>query len=197
MSYAETIGRVMQGDYANASEDEKLWAVRDVTTVSAVAAAAAAVQPIPFVDMALLAPIHVGMVQAIGQVHGYELDAKTVLEVLASFGASIVARGVVMSALKVVPVFGWVASASMAYATTYAIGEVSHAYFKSGRGLSGVQLKSMFKAAYAQKKNEREAAARAQDTLQERLRQLTHAYEAGFLNEEEYRRKKEEILASL
>ena len=51
--------------------------MRDVTVVCSVAAAAAAVQPVPLLDIALLAPIHVGMVQAIGQVHGHKLDTKS------------------------------------------------------------------------------------------------------------------------
>ena len=160
MGYAETIHRVLQGNFANATDAEKLASVREVTLVCSVAAAAVAVQPLPLVDVALLAPIHIGMVQAIGRVHGHDLDTKTVLEVLASFGASLVARGVAVSALKLVPVFGWATSASMAYAMTYAIGEVSHCYFAAGRGMSAAKLKSMYRAAYEAKKEEKDAAAR-------------------------------------
>src|SRR5439155_20293775 len=145
-------------------EAEKGEAVRDVTTVCSVAAAAVAIQPVPLLDMALLAPIHVAMVQAIGQVHGSKLDRKSVIEILSTFGASIVTRAVVLSAIKIVPVFGWAASVSMAYALTYAIGEVSHAYFRSGRGLSSRELQSMFSAIYRQKKAEKEAAAGANVT---------------------------------
>src|SRR5262245_31823922 len=99
-SYADTIGRVMNGSFDHASLEEKTKAVRDVTVVCSVAAAAVAVQPVPLLDMALLAPIHVGMVQAIGRVHGATLDRKSVVEILGTFGASIVTRGVVLSALK-------------------------------------------------------------------------------------------------
>ena len=55
MGYAETIGRVMHDNFRHASDAEKLAAVRDVTLVCSVASAAVAVQPIPFLDMALLA----------------------------------------------------------------------------------------------------------------------------------------------
>jgi uncharacterized protein (DUF697 family) len=197
MGYAETIGRVMHGDFAEATDAERLEAVREVTVVCSVAAAAAAVQPVPLLDLALLTPIHIGLVQAVGQIHGHKLDAKTVVEVTASFGASIVARGVVMSALKLIPVFGWAASASMAYAMTYAIGEVSHCYFKSGRGLSARDLRSMYRSVYEAKRAEKEAAARGSESLKDKLRQITEAYEAGLLSEEEFRRKKEEVLRAL
>jgi uncharacterized protein (DUF697 family) len=197
MGYLETIARVMHGNFENATEPEKLGAVRDVTIVCSVAAAAVTVQPVPLLDIALLAPIHIAMVQAIGQVHGHKLDAKSVVEVLATFGGSIVTRSILGSVVKVIPVFGWAASASMAYAMTYAIGEVSHCYFTSGRGLSSTQLRSMFRSVYDAKRTEKGEAARANETLKEKLRQVTDAYEAGLLTEEEYRKKKEDVLKDL
>jgi uncharacterized protein (DUF697 family) len=197
MGYLETIARVMHGNFESATGPEKLAAVRDVTIVCSVAAAAVTVQPVPLLDIALLAPIHVGMVQAIGQVHGHKLDAKSVVEVLATFGGTIVTRSILGSVVKIIPVFGWAASASMAYAMTYAIGEVSHCYFQSGRGLSSSQLRSMFRAVYDAKRAEKAGAAKANETLKEKLRQITDAYEAGLLTEEEYREKKEQALKEL
>jgi uncharacterized protein (DUF697 family) len=197
MGYMETIARVMHGNFERATEGEKLAAVRDVTVVCSVAAAAVAVQPVPLLDIALLAPIHVAMVQAIGQAHGHKLDAKSVVEVLATFGGSIVTRSVLGSVVKVIPVFGWAASASMAYAMTYAIGEASHCYFKSGRGLSSAELRSMFRSVYDEKRAEKAESARANETLKDKLRQITDAYEAGLLTEEEYRKKKEEVLTAM
>jgi uncharacterized protein (DUF697 family) len=197
MGYLETIARVMHGNFENATDADKLAAVRDVTVVCSVAAAAAAVQPVPLLDIALIAPIHVAMVQAIGQVHGHKLDAKSVVEVLATFGGSIVTRSVLGSVVKFIPVFGWAASASMAYAMTYAIGEVSHCYFASGRGLSSSELRSMFRSVYDAKRAEKVSAAKGSDTLTERLRQVTQAYESGLLTEEEYRKKKEDVLKDL
>jgi uncharacterized protein (DUF697 family) len=197
MGYLETIARVMHGNFDSATDAEKLRAVRDVTIVCSVAAAAVTVQPVPLLDLALLAPIHIGMVQAIGQVHGHKLDAKSVVEVLATFGGSIVTRSVLGSVVKVIPVFGWAASASMAYAMTYAIGEVSHCYFMTGRGLSSTELRNMFRTVYDAKRAEKAAAAKANETLKEKLRQVTDAYESGLLTEEEYRKKKEEVLKDL
>jgi len=161
MGTFETVARVMHGHFDDATDSEKLAAVRDVTVASSVAAAAIAVQPVPFLDVALLAPIHIAMVQAIGRVHGYKLDTKSVVEMLATFGGSIVTRGVLGSVVKVIPVFGWAASASMAYAMTYAIGEASHAYFACGRGLSSSELQRLFRSVYEAKRAEKEGAGAA------------------------------------
>jgi hypothetical protein len=67
----------------------------------------------------------------------------------------------------------------------------------SGRGLSSSQLRSMFRAVYDAKRAEKTAAAKASETLKERLRQVTEAYESGLLTEEEYRKKKEDVLGDL
>jgi uncharacterized protein (DUF697 family) len=159
MGYVETIGRVLHGNFEAATDREKLEAAREITVVCSVAAGAVALEPIPFADVALLAPIQVAMVQGIGQAYGHKLDTKTVVEMLATIGGALVTRGVLGSVLKLVPVFGWAASASMAYAMTYAIGEVSHAYFKGGRGLSAVEMKTMFRSVYEATRTEQEAAS--------------------------------------
>jgi uncharacterized protein (DUF697 family) len=197
MGARDTFARVMVGNFEDATDAEKLAAVRDLTVGASVAAAAISIQPVPLLDVALLAPIHIGLVQAIGQVHGHRLDAKSVVEILATFGGSIVTRSVLGSAAKLLPVIGWAASASMAYAMTYAIGEVSHAYFASGRGISARELRSLFRSVYDAKRSEKAASAEAQPSLREKLRQLGDAYAAGLLSEEEYRLKKEEILRGL
>jgi uncharacterized protein (DUF697 family) len=194
--WSDTLKRVMDGDFANAGDDERREAVRDVIQVASVASAAVAVQPIPFVDTALLAPIQIGMVQAIGRVHGHRLDKKSILEMLSTFGASIVAQNVILAAAKFVPFIGWVVGVSMAYALTYAIGEVSDYYFRAGRGVSPTELQDMFKRVYSEKRKEKEAEHKQDATLKDKLEQLKQAKEAGVLTEAEFERKKEEILAS-
>jgi uncharacterized protein (DUF697 family) len=197
MSYADTLGRVMGGDYKDATAVEKALAVRDLVQVCSIAAGAVAVQPIPILDIALLAPIQIGMVQGIGRIHGYDLDRKSVVEILSTFGASLVAQSVIMTAAKLLPFFGWAAALSMAYALTYAIGEVSDHYFKTGRGLSSEDLREMFEKVYRRTKAEKEASAKADGGLQAKLDQLAKAFEMGLLTEEEYARKKEEVLRSI
>ena len=193
-SYLETLRRVMDGDYENASQEEKNAAIRDVIQVCSIAAAAVTIQPIPLLDTALISPIQIAMVQAIGRVHGYKLDKKSIIEILGTFGASLVAQNVIMAAAKLIPFAGALITMSMAYALTWAIGDVSDHYFKNGRGVPQGELRDMFKRVYEQKKAEKQAAHKSDDTLKSKLEQLKKAYEAGLLTDEEFARKKEDLL---
>jgi uncharacterized protein (DUF697 family) len=194
-TYSEVLERVMRGDYATASEAERDEAVRKVVQACAVAAAAVTIQPFPFVDTALLAPIQIAMVQAIGRVRGHTLDAKSVLEILSTLGASIVAQNAIMAAAKFIPFFGWAVTISMAYALTWAIGEVSDFWFRSGRGASEQELRDMFRRVYQQKKQEKQTEHAANETLRDRLAQLKAAFDAGLIDQEEFDRKKEQVMA--
>lgn len=194
-TWSEVIDRVTRGDYASATEAERDEAVRKVIQACAVASAAVTIQPFPFVDTALIAPIQIGMVQAVGRIRGATLDRKSVLEILSTLGASIVAQNAMMAAAKFVPFFGWVVTLSMAYALTWAIGEVSDYYFRTGRGASDSELKAMFDRVYREKRQEKEQAHRGNESLKDRLAQLKEAFEAGLIDEDEFRRKKEELLA--
>jgi uncharacterized protein (DUF697 family) len=194
---AGTFDRVLSGEWGGASEEERASAVRDVVTVASVASAALAVQPIPLVDLAILAPVHIGMVRAIGAIHGHRLDAKAVLEMLSSLGASLLARAAVLSAARLVPFVGWAVAVPMAYATTWSIGEVADHYFRSGRGLDAAGMRSMFERCYRDKKAEKEAEGALRGSLKQRLAQLVEAREAGLIDEETFQQKKEELLRAL
>lgn len=196
MGYAETLQRVMSADYDDASDTERAEAVRELITVCSVAAGAVTIQPIPFVDTALISPIQIAMVQGIGRIYGHRLDNKAIVEMLSTFGASIVAQNVIMAAAKLIPFFGWVVTLSMAYALTFAIGEVSDFYFKNGRGVSSSDMKDMFQRIYKQKRAEKESQHKKDKTLKDKLEQLKKAYEAGILTEEEFEAKKQDILKS-
>ena len=196
MGYAETVSRVLSGDYTEASPEDKVKAQRELVQVCSVAAAALSIQPFPFLDTALIAPVQIAMVQGIGKIHGFRLDKKSILEILASFGASLVAQNVMMAAAKFVPGIGWVVSASMAYAMTWAIGEVSDYYFRTGRGATQAELREMFDTVYRAKRKEKEEANKGDESLASRLVQLNEARKAGLLTEEEFEKKKQEMLGS-
>ena len=84
----------------------------------------------------------------------------------------------------------------MAYALTYAVGEVSDHYFRSGRGVAAEDLKSMFEKVYKQKRAEKEAANKSNETLKQKLEQLKDAFSSGLITEAEFNAKKEELLKS-
>ncbi len=192
--YIDNLKRVIEGDFQDATQEERDEVVREVIQVGSVAAAAVAVQPFPLVDILLISPIQIAMVQAIGRVHGHTLDRKSVLEILSTFGASIVAQNVIMAAAKFVPIGGWIVAISMAYALTYAVGEVSDFYFRQGRGVPQEDLRSMFKKVYKQKRAEKEASNRGNASLKDKLAQLKEAHGAGLLTEEEFEAKKADLL---
>ncbi len=194
-SYLDTLERVMKGDFQDASPEEKADAVRDVIQVCSVASAAVAWQPIPLLDTVLISPIQIAMVQAIGRIHGHKLDQKSVIEILSTFGASLLAQNLIMAAAKLIPFAGWIVGMSMAYALTYAVGEVSDHYFRHGRGVDQQDLKQMFDKVYKNKKAEKQAEHRSNETLKDKLEQLKDAYGAGLLTEEEFEAKKQELLA--
>jgi uncharacterized protein (DUF697 family) len=193
-SYKETLDRILQGDFESASPEERAEAVRDVINVCSVAAGAVTFQPIPFLDTVLISPIQIAMVQAIGRVYGHRLDQKAIIEMLSTFGASLLAQNAIIAAAKFIPFAGWVVSISMAYALTYAIGEVADHYFKNGRGVSAEELKSMFDRVYREKKKEKQDAHSSNDELKTKLEKLERAYAEGVLTEEEFERKKQELL---
>lgn len=196
-TYGATFDRVLGGDFDEASELEKTAAVHEVLQVSSIAASAVSIQPIPFVDMILIAPIQIGMVQCIGRIYGYRLDKKAVVEILSTFGASLVTQGAMMSAAKLIPFVGWLVTVPMAYAMTWAVGEVAHYYFRMGRGVPPSELSSMFDRVYRQKKEERKAAQKNAPSIHDRLADLVKAREEDLVTDEEFEAAKAKILSEL
>lgn len=194
-SHLDTLRRVLEGNYEGASEAEKTRAVRELVQVCSVAAGAMTIQPMPLLDSALIAPIQIGLVQGIARIHGYKLDKKSVLEILSTFGASIVAQNLIMAAAKLIPFFGWVFTISMAYALTWAIGEVSDHYFRHDRKVDEHELRAMFERIYKRKKDEKAAEHKRDGSLKAKLEDLTQARAAGLLTEEEFEAKKAALLA--
>ena len=195
MSYLDTLRRVMDGGYDDASQQERDDAVREVIQMCSAAAGAVSVQPIPMLDIALISPIQIVMVQAIGRIHGHSLDKKAVLEIVSTFGASILAQNVIMATAKLIPFVGWIAAVAMSYALTWAIGEVSEHYFRNGRGVPQEELREMFDRVYKSKKAEKHSAVKKNSSLKERLEQLKDAKAEGLLTDEEFEEKKREMLA--
>ena len=196
MSYLDTINRIMEADYDASTPEEKQASVKEVIGACAIAAGVVTVQPLPLLDIALLTPIQIAMVRAIGRIHGFSLDQKAIMEILSAFGASLVAQAAILAGAKFVPIFGWAVAIAMAYALTYAIGEVSDFYFKNGRGVSNDELQDRFKQVYKEKKAEKESEIRGNKSLKKKLEALKKAKEDGILSEEEFEKKKAEVMAS-
>jgi uncharacterized protein (DUF697 family) len=152
---------------------------------------------VPVVDAALIAPIQIGMVQAVGRAHGHRLDRRSVLEILSALGAGLLAQNAAMAAAKLLPVVGSVASMSIAFALTHSVGDVSDFYFRAGRGAPREELREMFQRVYKGKREEKMAEHKRDGRLKQRLEELRDAQRAGLLTEEEALKKREQLLGGL
>ena len=193
--YKQSLARLSGASYR--SPEDKARAASQVIRVCSVGAAAAAVQPLPIVDLALITPIQVAMVRSIGTIYGYTLDWRTALGILGTFGFSIASQNLVLASVKLVPAAGSGIAISVAYALTSAIGETSKHYFESGRTLSKAQLQRMFRETHKQQKRTMLDAAKHDASLVAELHRLTDAYRSGAIDEDEYARRKQEIIARL
>jgi uncharacterized protein (DUF697 family) len=175
------------------SESDADQAARVIRNYS-IAAAAAAVQPIPLVDLALLTPIQVGMVRSIAMVYGQPLGLRSALELLATFGTSLVAQHAIMAAVKLAPGAAVPVAISVAYAITYAIGEASKVHFQRGPLRSNENLRDVFRRTYREQRGAVKRAVKDKQLVGE-LRRLTEARRNGQIEEAEYERRKRALIS--
>lgn len=194
---ARTSGGPGQGEPARGAGDasDPDEAAGRVIRNYSVAAAAAAAQPVPGVDLALLTPIQVGMVRTVAAIYGHPLGLRTALELLGAFGTSLAAQHAVMAAVKLVPVAGLPVAISVAYALTYAIGEATRARFQHGQTPSSESLREVFRRAYRGQCRAVRRAAASDGQLVGELRQLAEARRRGRIAEDEYERRKQALIA--
>ena len=112
--------------------------------------------PETLASMAIL-PLQVRMVYRIGQAHGYELDQGHIKEFIATLGVGLTGQYLEQFARKLLggalgSVLGGLgraagrqaASSGMAFATTWAIGQLAKQYYGGGRTLDAARLKAAF-----------------------------------------------------
>jgi uncharacterized protein (DUF697 family) len=188
MSYEDTIQKLISGDFDDATPEEREKVIEQIIHASAVASSVLAMSPLPFVEM----PIQVTMVRAIGKVYGYTIDKKVVFEILSSIGGSIVLRQLI----RFIPGMGAIANISKIYGTTWAMGVAADYYFRQNREVVKEELMRMFKMTQKEKTAEKEKQIEA-GHITERLQTLWDLFQKNLITQEEYRRKREEILSQL
>ncbi|MDW3192766.1 MAG: DUF697 domain-containing protein [Cytophagales bacterium] len=139
-----------------------------INTHSGVAAAAALV-PVPGLDLVTLVGIQAKMVHSIGQAHGQSLNnnkLKVAITSLITAAPASTFSALGASALKLIPGLGTVlgALASPAYfgASTYAVGKIFHMHFASGGNLLNFDadaVKDHYQGLVDEKTEEKTAAA--------------------------------------
>ena len=99
--------------------------------------AGVSLEPVPFLDLAIILPLHIKMVLDIGEAYGFKLSrerAKEIaLELAGTVALNYATRLVTRSAMKAIPFFGAVLNAPLVYASTHTLGVVAERYFRARR----------------------------------------------------------------
>ncbi|HEY0840340.1 MAG TPA: GTPase [Vulgatibacter sp.] len=152
---------------------------------AAVAAGIGAI-PLPFADMALIAPLQVSMVASIGHFLGVEVSRARAVELIATLGAGFGLRQAARQLLKLVPGYGSVVSSAVAFSGTVALGETARLWFRRRMQMEPEELREAFR--HAAKEVRSEADRRTLDFPVLKLEDLRRKLEAGELSEEEFQR---------
>ena len=112
--------------------------------------------PESLATMAII-PLQMKLVYEVGLAHGYALDRGHVTELLATVGAGVTGQAVEQVGRKILGgILGSIGgrmlgglgrqavSSGVAFATTYALGQVAREYYASGRRIDAAQLKVVF-----------------------------------------------------
>lgn len=104
-----------------------------ITRATSTLAVTVAVAPVPIADLAMLAPLQALLVTSIAYLSGRKWDRRTAVEWIGSVGlvgaAALGLRWGAVQVIKMVPVLGTVAAASIAGAGTLAIGRNAARFF--------------------------------------------------------------------
>jgi uncharacterized protein (DUF697 family) len=112
--------------------------------------------PESLATMAII-PLQMKLVHEVGLAHGHELDRGRVVELLATVGVGVTGQAVEQVGRRILGgILGTIggrmlgglgrqaASSGIAFATTYAIGQVAKEYYASGRRLDAAQMRKVF-----------------------------------------------------
>ncbi|GAK51279.1 hypothetical protein U14_02522 [Candidatus Moduliflexus flocculans] len=186
--YKLLIQRLISGNFAQATQQERDKTVMAIIHASAVTSTALSIIPVPMVET----PVQITMVRAIGKVYEQDLDEKIVLEILSVVGGNYLLRQL----LRLIPYVGWAVNLSRVYATTWAMGAAAEYYFKHDREVEKEELMKVFKTVLKQKTQEKEKDMTDRRVI-ERLEELKGLLDKKLITQEEYDRKREAIIEEL
>ena len=119
--------------------------VRTLVYSKAVLCGGVALIPIPIADLAVISPIQIAMVAAIGYFHGIAVTKERVVELIGVLGAGFGLREAARQLVKLIPGVGSVVSAAVAFAGTVALGETANVWFKRQMNVPVEELRDIFK----------------------------------------------------
>lgn len=152
---------------------------------AAISAAIGAV-PIPVADIALLSPLQIAMVTAIGAFHGVQVTKERAMELVGTLGAGVGLREAARQLVKLVPGWGSMISGSIAFAGTVALGETANLWFKRNMKVDDEELRKSFTEQAAEAKVAFDRHRAAVSRLERKIGDLRQKLEKGELTPEEF-----------
>lgn len=156
--------------------------------------AAAVALGAPALDVAVLTPLHVAVVQDVARARGRSLDNAAATGVLQRIGATAEGQGALASSSTLPD--GWLKTAAVAYALTVAVGEAA-ARALADAPIADDALKDVFEASFERVLGEKTAAHRNGSALGDKLEQVREAYDADLITEAEMIALRERVLSAL
>ncbi|MBN1487343.1 MAG: 50S ribosome-binding GTPase [Anaerolineae bacterium] len=105
-----------------------------------------ALEPVPGLDIPLLLAAQTRMILRIASAYGESMDVSHARELLTTLGGSLLSRYLGAQLAKFVPVLGWLVSAIVSGASTWAMGEATRRYIEADRQISIPDLKSLYQS---------------------------------------------------
>jgi uncharacterized protein (DUF697 family) len=192
--HQDTLDRLLQGSFADLTPAARAERVEEIIRTSAMAAMGMASMPVPFLDI----PVLVAMVSAIGRVHGLNQgDNKLYLQVVGTLGGGLAVRQI----LRMVP-FGSQLYLSQIYGATWALGLTANHICATGGTPQPNQVRALFEETLRRKAEEHQKRAKTQPAKaplgpEARLLELQGLREKNLISQDEYDRKRAEILAQV
>ncbi|MCB9655966.1 MAG: DUF697 domain-containing protein [Deltaproteobacteria bacterium] len=153
MGWLERLEEFRKKDWAGVSVLERETSAKDVIEICSFASGAAALVPVPLVDLALLLPVHTAMVMTVGRIYGRDLSnaeaARVVAELGTIAGVTVAGRAAISVLKGLLPGLGGMLAAPAAFAMTWGFGRAAMAYFEDPK-LSRQHLKQVFDDAVAE-----------------------------------------------
>jgi small GTP-binding protein len=169
--------------------------IRSIVYSKSLICAATGAIPVPIADILIMTPIQVSMVVNIGFLHGIDMFQvkERIPEFITTLGAGVGLREGARQVLKLIPGYGQVVSASIAFAGTVALGEAANVWFKNNMKVDVSELQSVFKQAVDKAQKEYNGRAEQSEELKQRVAKLRKLLEDGVITQEEFDRKLAEL----
>lgn len=110
-------------------------------------------EPVPLLDIPFQIFIQLQLVLRIAAIYGQPLNDRYSREMVATMIASVALRYGGQEALKMIPLFGWLASGVLAAGGTWAIGRIAVEYFEHGRRVEFPNLAQVVKLRQEERKD--------------------------------------------